>query len=328
MGLFFRFNVLSAALLTFSVSFASDGDEWDFLGDEARPPRPHVRRILDFTGIDNSIPSSSVEEIEPTLSLSTAIQNSVHPVASSSTPHLLEDDLETTDTPSLDIAPPLNLVPTALEGTPVPVRHKRVEMLRSDEEEISLETRNRHKRIRDAKDASTQKDDSVPVPHIIHPSKHLDAKACREMACRMYQESLNPRNPALLAVEFFERAKAYALSVIIRDPQNATVGDIEIAADLLFEACDYKWAATFYERSIAKDLSRPRETYARLIHCYEELGDFEDAHKTAEKLVQHAPDALRSDKQKLKALWKEANKDRLSQPRALAQESHDTAPKA
>lgn len=329
MGIFFRFNVLSAALLTFSVSFASDADEWEFLGDEPRLPRPHIRRALDFTRIASAIPSSSVAEIEPTLSLNTTRQDSVHPVASSSTPPLPDDTeqapTQTTPVPSLKIAFPVALVTQALESPPIPIRHKRVEMLRSGEDEVSFETRDRHKRIRDAREASTQ-NDVVPIPHIIHPSKHLDAKACREMACRMYQESLNPRNPALLAIELLERAKAYALSVIIRDPQNVTEDDLEIAADLLFETCDYKWAATFYERSIAKDLARPRETYARLIHCYEELGDFEDAHKAAEKLVQHAPDALRSDKHKLKALWKEVNKDRLSQPHGQAQEPRDTTP--
>ena len=338
MGLLFRFSVLSAVLLACTVSFASDGDEWHVPEREPQPPRPHVRRVLVYPGMFTTIPASSIQDIDAPHALSSSTQDNALPVPSNSfcllvevNHQVVEDDVttpEVQDAPahSLTISLPANFVTQALESPPKPMRHKRVEMVRTGEQGASFDTQRRHKKMRDAKSASIDRGETIPVLPITHPSKYLDANDCRKMARRMYEESLDPMNPTILAVQLLERAKAYALSVIIRDPEGASVVDREFVADLLFETCDYKWAATFYERSIEQDPHVSRDTYVRLINCYEELGDLDDARKVAKKLVRQCPGALQQDKKKLKSLTKKVNKDHSLHTYALENGLYDHAP--
>ena len=186
------------------------------------------------------------------------------------------------------------------EGLVRPRPHKRVRMLREGLEEVRSSSR--YKRVRTAHEEALELGHWIPALPGQNPSPLLSAQDCRITTQRLLEEIRSPKTPTEKAVQLLETAKAHALHVLIRAFPDATAQDHVIAADILFDACDYDGAKKFYEHAIARDANVPRAIYLRLLGMYEDDADLEDAERIAKMLVSHPTHAKPKDQTRLDAI--------------------------
>ncbi|MCA0370867.1 MAG: hypothetical protein LCH26_07175 [Proteobacteria bacterium] len=196
-----------------------------------------------------------------------------------------------------------------------PKPHKRVRMLREGLEEVRSSSR--YKRVRTAHEEALEQDHTIPALPGQNPSPLLSAQDCRITTQRLLEEIRNPKTPTQMAVQLLETAKAHALHTIIRAFPSATAQDHVIAADILYDACDYDWAKKFYEHAIVRDANVPRALYLRLLSIYEDDADLEDAERVLGMLVNHPTHAKPKDQTRLDAIRAMIREDESVHARAL-----------